>query len=352
MTRNTFLEELMNQLGSLPAEDAGRIREYYEELICDGLEQGRMEEDIVNGFGPVEKISQRIREDYGQLVRYEQRKPEREAQENREKQGEPEYNSNVAVHTIRVQAECISIVARPSNSDQARVLFQPRQGIDKVECYEEDGVFTFRHSMNTWFSWGIRGTHSSEPIIVEIPENFDGSLFLKDSNSSIRLGGFEHLKSACVETSNSRIEAIKLNCGELTLKTTNSRVEASNIAGRTLNISTTNGRLELENLSGESLEAVTNNGRVNARNCRMTEKIRLKSTNGKIDVDMIDAKNIELHTSNHTVNGTICGQMQDYAITSQTSNGKNNLPNYGTPAQAKTLWVKTTNGKIDVNFDK
>lgn len=352
MTRDTFLEDLMRQLGSLPAEDAGRIREYYEELICDGMEQGRSEESIVNGFDPVDQIAQRIKEDYGQLVRYEQRRAEEEEQKSKQGKEEPQYNSDVAVHTIRVKADCISIVARPSHSDQARVLFQPRQGIDKVECFEKDGVFTFRHSMNTWFSWGIRGNHNSEPIIVEIPENFDGHLFLTDNCSSIHLGGFEHLKSANVETNNSRIEARKLNCEDLTLKTSNSRIEACDIIGRTLNISTTNGRLELENLSGLSLEAFTSNGRVSATNCRMVEKMRIKSTNGKIEVHKIEAKNIELHTSNNAVRGTICGEMQDYAISSQTSNSKNNLPNYSTPAQDKTLSVKTSNGRIDIDFEK
>ena len=54
MTKNEFLQQLLPRITGLPATEQQRILDYYNELVLDGVENGRDEEAIVAGFGSVE----------------------------------------------------------------------------------------------------------------------------------------------------------------------------------------------------------------------------------------------------------------------------------------------------------
>ena len=41
MKQAEFFKELMEQLSEIPDADKEQLKEYYQELICDGLELGR-----------------------------------------------------------------------------------------------------------------------------------------------------------------------------------------------------------------------------------------------------------------------------------------------------------------------
>ena len=51
MNRYQFLQEFLDALGPLSEEEKQQISDYYEELICDGLEQGLSEEEVLARFG-------------------------------------------------------------------------------------------------------------------------------------------------------------------------------------------------------------------------------------------------------------------------------------------------------------
>ena len=327
MSKNEFMEELMEQLKELPKQDREQVREYYDEMICDGIEQGRAEEDTVSSFGPVDIIAQRIKEEYGQLIRMEGR-----GRQQSEESRSDEYESKVAVHTIRVKSANTSIQIRPSQSDQARILFEPREGIDHVTCTEENGVFSFEHYMTPFFSWGFR-SFSRGPIVVEVPVNFDGALWARTSNSSIKAEGLAHLNVTEFITSNGRIEVEHIYSDSMAIKSSNGRIVLTKLEGRTLN-------------------AETNNGRIVADRVAYSEHLRLGTSNGAIEVEDIVSDHIVLKTSNGAIKGTMPGAMSEYHITSSTSNGSNNLPRNANSDREKTLDVKTSNAKINILFDR
>ena len=64
MTKNEFLQQLLPRITGLPATEQQRILDYYNELVLDGVENGRDEEAIVAGFGSVEDAACKIWEDY------------------------------------------------------------------------------------------------------------------------------------------------------------------------------------------------------------------------------------------------------------------------------------------------
>lgn len=327
MSKNEFMNELMEQLKELPKQDREQVQEYYDEMICDGVEQGRAEEDTVRSFGAVDVIAQRIKEEYGQLVRVEGR----DRGQNGESRSD-EYESKVAVHTIRVKSANTSIQIRPSQSGQARILFEPREGIDHVTCTEENGVFSFEHYMTPFFSWGFRSI-TRGPIVVEVPVNFDGMLWVKTSNSSIKAEGLAHLNAAELITSNGRVTAEKMNCESMTIKSSNSK-------------------LVLTGLEGRTLSAETNNGKILADRLVFTDQLKLGTTNGGIEVEDITAAHMELRTSNGAIKGMLPGAMSDYNVTSHTSNGSNSLPRSANPDRARTLNVRTSNAKINLMFER
>ena len=60
MTKNEFLQQLLPRITGLPATEQQRILDYYNELVLDGVENGRDEEAIVAGFGSVEDAACKI----------------------------------------------------------------------------------------------------------------------------------------------------------------------------------------------------------------------------------------------------------------------------------------------------
>ncbi len=116
-----------------------------------------------------------------------------------------------------------------------------------------------------------------------------------------------------------------------------------------LNIHTSNGRLSIQNLSLSHVRLQTSNGAIHMENldCLSSDA---RTSNGAIKIDHLSGGNISLHTSNGAIKGTIRGNMQDYAISSGTSNGSNNLPNVCLDGKAKKLSAHTSNGKIGIEF--
>ena len=64
MNRYQFLQEFLDALGPLSEEEKQQISDYYEELICDGLEQGLSEEEVLARFGSPQDEARRFRDVY------------------------------------------------------------------------------------------------------------------------------------------------------------------------------------------------------------------------------------------------------------------------------------------------
>ena len=60
MTKKKFLRALRMKLVSLPAQERNDIIDYYSEIIGDGVESGKSEEETVASLGSVDEIAKRI----------------------------------------------------------------------------------------------------------------------------------------------------------------------------------------------------------------------------------------------------------------------------------------------------
>lgn len=326
MKKNDFLTKLVRALIELNEDDILQITEYYTELINDGVEQGLTEDEAIEKFGLVEDIAARIKEDYGKFAKADMTK------KTWESSYESAYEAAGPVHTIRIKAECTPVIVRPSSSKTARVIYSPREGMDRISFHEDGGVLTFEHSINKFYLWRFIGINIREqPITVEIPVDFDGEITLITSNAYVTAKDMNHLKSLRMESSNSSLTA-------------------ENLTSLSTKLKSSNGKLNMHRLKGRTLDATTSNARIGADGCVMDESITFTTSNGKIEIEDIASKNIELVSSNGAIKGTISGDMREYAIYSKTSNASNNLPNMDYPDEDKTLKVKTSNAKIDIKF--
>ncbi|MEG0663957.1 MAG: hypothetical protein RR483_02530, partial [Clostridia bacterium] len=113
---------------------------------------------------------------------------------------------------------------------------------------------------------------------------------------------------------------------------------------------TYNGLIDMKNVSCNEIIAETSNGKISSENLFSKQSIYLNTSNGNIELNKIDSNNIKISTSNSSINGIIQGSREDYTVYSKTSNGNNNLNDGGNGS--KILDLKTSNGKININFEK
>lgn len=322
MKREEFLTRLKVELGDIAREDIEQVEEYYQELIYDGIDQGYTEEEILSKFGKPEDVARQVRREYGGLIPYT----------SKAGSGQAGYQASDMVHTVIVDASNLRIQVRTVENGPIRVLFNPKEGSDKVTFSEENGVFSFVHRTKGLFHWNWLNLFLDyNMLILEIPRCFSGILKLKTSNAHIRAANLAGL---------SRAEFTSVN----------GKIKAENIKADTFQVHTSNARLELVSLTGDSLEAITNNGSVSAKECSFSRRVLMQTKNGAVTSRNLISDSITMQTCNGAVSGTIIGNVNDYNIQSSTMNGSNNLRDYQNPALTKQLNAKTVNGQIHIEF--
>lgn len=232
-----------------------------------------------------------------------------------------------------MQAENTKIYVRTVKRDTAQVLFQPRDGVDEVWTSEEGGGFTFNHRMRKFWFFDVWDFGRSKWITVEIPENYRGRVELITKNAVIQAENLRGVESLLAETSNARINVGRLAAEHIWLKTSNSSVTVSEAAGQELWVKSSNGHVSLDNI-------------------QFTENIDVKTSNAAIEISGVNGKNISLQTSNGAVRGWLTGSIADYDIESRTSNASSTLPTNMHVGKGKKLKVRTSNGKININFSE
>ncbi len=335
MNREQFLGDLMDRLGTLSEAECRKVAEYYDELIADGVESGRSEEEVIASFGQAEGIAGQIlaERDSLQSKKEELRsRVENWQSESGERGGLREYRAKGPVEMIVVETRDRRVEVRESSDGQARVWFSPREG-DRVSVEEAGGAFRFLHkasffSGNAWI-WNLHG--GERKVLLEVPHAFAGTV--------------------CVKTTNSRIEAEGLYGREkLQLVSSNGRIAVTGCTVNELKLKTSNAKIEIVEAAGDACDASTSNGKTIVRESRFTRHLWLETSNGAICVENIDVPDISLCTSNGSVKGTVVGREEDYEIYSHTTNAKSNLQTTGLSGLDRRLSVVTSNGGIHIDF--
>ena len=333
MKRDEYLGKLKM---TLEQNDFAQVEEaigYFDELLQDRMDdEGLSEEEAVSRMEAPEMVAVRLREG---------REKERKAGNASEPEGEQPFRG---IKTIQVKAgqarfirvrdrnmqltvragEGEDIIIRHPESEKIRYTFTLEDGRLSLirEPFDLSGVF---FSFD-FLSGEMRG------VSLQVPRELAAELDLKTSNAKVDLEGF--------------------SCwGQILAATSNASITVKEVDAKRLELQSSNGTMNLESLaSRQDLKAATSNAKITAEGVSAPQSLTLKTSNAVIRVSKLDSPAISLTTSNAGIKGSLPGRMEDYAIKSGTSNGKNSLPNERAGG-SKTLNVKTSNANISLEFD-
>lgn len=343
MKKDEFLERLAMSAEKLSEQERYSLLEYFDELICDRKEDGEEEEAIIASFGAPEEIARMVEEE---RPRTEEQHPFGEGMEGnspkeklRMNPGEGKrYFAPKDVHTVRLRAENRGVDVLLTQEEQISVEFIPVEGKDEVEVYDKDGEFFFCQRMrfrpiaDVWSL--LKSGRKGNRIILYIPGSYQGRIVIRDGNSSVNVRGLSRISELEVTTSNSSISCLDTQVnGRTKLWTGNSSVTVSQWEGEELDVKTSNGRIRLDH--------VRTPGRVTA-----------KTSNSAVEADRVDASEIYLKTSNGKITGSVAGDLSQYDIVSKTGNASSNLPSMYHGTGERKLSAETSNGKIQIQFER
>jgi len=222
---------------------------------------------------------------------------------------------------------------------------------------EDENAFTLEYTSN--IPWNIRLFYypvNSREMIITVPDNYDGSINVKTTNSQIDVDDLSITGKLDLESVNGSVSVTNTSVGnDLGVYTTNSAIYVDEVVALgDIGLHSTNGLIDLDDVKSTNLTAATTNGKVKAELIDVSNKMHLSATNGSLVVSDIDVDvEIKLETTNGMISGDVKGPSTDYDVNSQTTNGTNNLAGYNSqiPTTAnKVLYARTYNGSINITF--
>lgn len=234
------------------------------------------------------------------------------------------YTNSTSITSVNLLDTNADIEIKTNSDDNLKVEYM-KSSKEGYDISVENGAL----SVKKWDKRGFFGRFWSTKLTLKVylPKNFSGNITAK--------------------TSNGAITSENLNCNNVNLKTSNGRLSMQNCNLNSCDFITSNGKIIISNSSVSKIDGGTSNGEINVSETTAV-KITLDTSNGKIKFDNLTASDISAITSNGGISGTLTGNVNDYSIKAKTSNGKCNLNN--TDSGEKSLYVKTSNGNIDIEF--
>ncbi len=331
MNREEYIKLLLNELKDMAQTDKEQIRDFFEEMICDRMEQGETQEEILASIGDPVQAAEKLREEY-----------ETQSTESRETQVAPAESCVLGgiesescaggLKMIRVIADCVSVRTERTPERRANVLFQQKEGIEYIEESFKEGIYEVRHRIKRRI-FPLLGHSFKKEIIVKIPEDFTGDMEIVTDNGSVAVeqGGV---------------------LGKVLVNTTNGKIRLSHIHAEALEAQTSNGNIQAQDLESGEIRLHTSNARIQISRSKVSDTVMLRSSNGMIETFGLEGKNISIRTSNAPIRGTLKGNVQEYDIYSKTSNGPSSLPDDSKRGKDRKLDVKTSNAAIALAFEE
>ena len=264
-----------------------------------------------------------------------------------------EFTAENEVLELDVDDSNTSVVFTPSDGDRVRITYVESER-EKYNISQSGTTLRVEKKVSNMFYSFFNfdfGFHS-RTMTVYLPEGTAVKLTARTSNSGVRVNGasFTELE---LKTSNGKLDVSDATCeGGAVLKTSNSSIYVSNLSSSgTLDCSSSNGKIEITGSKAESIFIDDSNSTVSLTSLAASV-MRAQTSNGRIEVDDLDiGAELRLVSSNGSISGTLPGSINDYDITSSTSNGSNSLPEDMKLGDI-VLYVRTSNASIGLDFSE
>lgn len=368
MTKNEYLITLAAKLQKL-TDDPRKIYpelksmiEFYQEMVEDKIEDGMTEEEAVAAMETPDEIVERLKREFGETAVEEStaETPVQPAENSRAMRRE--YNPD-KVNMVRVidGDHRVKLI----RGAQVAVNYEDDPN-GKYEVSLENGVLTLKYiaEKRSFFRSIFGWRQTQQEVTVELPDGWAGTADISTMNVSIYAS--VAIDTLLLHTTNGSIVLDDVRASRISGSTTNGAIKIEDVKFEDMELGTYNGRIVVNGICGSMAKLTSSNATANVQDATVNDlfikssngglriedvtggKLHAQTSNGSVKVSGINAEDVTLISSNGSISGDICGEMTDYAVTSKTSNGKNNLPN-GT-AGARKLDVRTSNASIAIEF--
>lgn len=196
---------------------------------------------------------------------------------------------------------------------------------------------------------------------IKIPKHLIKKLNLNNSNTEINIEDWS-IEEIYAKSSNGRINLKNVNCnGKVELRTSNSSINCDNVKMNNMVAESSNGGIHLNGVNAISANLKTSNSSIEVKNSEILDSLYSKTSNGKIECGITNSKKTELISSNSSISLDVFGKREEYNQNLGTSNSSisingdrledKKIDKEYTGAE-KEIIVKTSNGRIELNFKK
>ncbi len=262
------------------------------------------------------------------------------------------HTSSSEISNITLSDKNVKISVFSTKEDKIHIDYMENE-YNYYIISEENGTLIFEKESKVNWRDLISLNFVTPEIKIYLPENYRNDLEINAENSVIKVEQND-FKDLILKTANASVEAKQIEVeGTFTAETKNGaiRVNDANVENDFQAI-TKNSKISLENISAKNIEAKSANGSINLNNVASNEKIYCKTANSDVNIFDISGEIIELFSANGDIKGEIIGDIDEYSITSDVSNGDSNLPEKSVENSDKMLNADTSNGDIEISFIK
>lgn len=275
-------------------------------------------------------------------------------------------NSGYTEKSYVTEAAAIKELVLNTSNTQVRVISSPDNKIhlhyyerdkEKYTITDSDGrlEIDLNKDMHWYdhigFDFNFMGNLTFQ---IAVPNSMACDFALSTSNNEISISNLSENGNLKLNTSNGGIVLDHLSTtGSLESDTSNSSISLSSVkVDGSIVTTTSNGGISFEGATASGVTARSSNGRLRLTDVASQKDIYAETSNNGIEISGLSAETaITLRSSNGNITGAIADPMSEFSIRSQTSNGNNSLPG-NLSGGKKNLDVSTSNGSIDVRFEK
>lgn len=374
MTRQEYFEQLLDCLPAIAPEDQQQIYEYYNELICDGIEEGKTEEEMLLQFGVPDALAARMLEEWELSALPSPTEGIIPANEFPTDSSRLSYNGTDCCYTSENHLDILEFFIQecnfsviPSLDEMLHIHFSRElQNVIQISENNRKMRFNCKAKKQNPFSFFFV-PFKTETIQLEIPVKKVRILHTSMRNGSISIENLA-LNETVLKTTNASIEGTSLVTGHLELITKNAAIRLEDIiyadallktSNAPINLSATNGgalqgetsnsRIHAAKVTASSLELTTSNGGISVEDC-VAASTSLHTSNARIKVETLKSNDVSFTTSNASIRGSILGKETEYSITCETSNGSCKPQTFLRPNVPGKLSAHSSNGNIQISF--
>lgn len=273
------------------------------------------------------------------------------------------------INTVEISVYTDNIVILPSTDDSAHISYTDTSFVTHV-LSSDNGKLSLITEKNKlkWFNYiGLNFSFDND-VELYLPESYSGSIILKSSTGNVELSDFNATENVDITSSTGNITLSNLETMELYASASTGSIRASvteadtaSLSSNTgsvtlgefscansLTVSTTTGKVKLESCTIPSLKITVTTGSVGIYAVTCEKSVNIASSTGSITLSDLLTKSLTAKTSTGDVKGTLRGSESEYAITSSSNTGNNNLAQRTTGERA--ISIHTSTGNIHITF--